>query len=122
MDRVDELALLAGVYNKSVKMMLESIYVDEKHRAIANDFFNGKLPKSSNDLALRGDELRNLVAEIIAKEYNLELNVDKINSNYGKLFGDSKKVALRAIYGGQIKNDAADIKQFIIDSVSDWLT
>lgn len=116
LDFVDEINKMASVYNKSREAALESSYVAPKHKEIALKFDSGDLPKGEHDIVFKGVEFKDFVVGLISTE-NGEFNPREDGVKLGK----AKKSAVQAIYSGKLRNNVEDIKNFLINTKSEWL-
>jgi tRNA nucleotidyltransferase/poly(A) polymerase len=115
-DMVKEIDGLAKLYNMSPTMLLQSNYIDSKHRDIANKFKSGELPKGDKDISFKGDEFLAFAKDAIIDKYGQFVKAD------GRRLGMAKNVALQAVYGGKVANEPEAIKQFLIANSNAWLT
>jgi len=118
---VKEINELAGVYKTSANMLLNSLYVDDNHRKIAQDFESGRTPKGEHDIALRKEELVDFIRVVIMKAHNLTTWSVGDLKKYGINIGRAKALALQAVYGQVVDNNPEAIKQYMIDSKHEWL-
>jgi tRNA nucleotidyltransferase/poly(A) polymerase len=116
LDKVAEINALANIYNTSPAMLLNSSYVDHKDMEIAEKFATGAIPKSQNDIAFKGEEFKNFIADTI-NATGAEFNERKDGAKMGK----AKTLALQAVYGNVIPNQKEAIKQYLINNSDSWL-
>jgi tRNA nucleotidyltransferase/poly(A) polymerase len=107
---------LAKIFKVSSKMLLESTYVDEEDRVIANKFVSGELPKGDHDVALKGGEFQQFIAGMVEAKFNR-----KFIKADGRYMGMAKKLALQAVYDEIIPNDEGSIRQYLETNVNKWL-
>lgn len=116
LDFISEINELANVYNTSPDMLLTSMFVDSKDREIARKFQSGELPAGTNNVAFKGEEFKNFIVDMVKKsgrEFDEKVDSAKM--------GRAKKMAVQAIYSGTLKNDKEAIKNFLVNSSSEWL-
>lgn len=116
MDVVTEINELAIIYNISPDMLLNSYYVDNEHRKIANKFKDGILPKDSREINLKGEEFVSFIVDIIARSGKV---FDKKNDS--KKMGIAKNLVMQAVYGSIIPNDSEAIKKYLLDNLGLWM-
>ena len=114
-DFVKEINALATLYKLSPDMLLNSNYVEDNHRQIAQDFMDEKIPKGDHDIAFKGADFLDFAREMIIQEFGKFTKAD------GRKLGAAKNLALQGIYGGKVQNEPEAIKQYLIDNSSQWL-
>jgi len=115
-DAISHINAIASLFNLSPIMLLESSYVETKDKELARKFANGELPKTVNDIDLRKQEFIDFVIDSV-EQSGLDFNEKRDFQKMGK----AKKEALQAIYRGEIKNRAEDIKRFLSDHKNLWM-
>jgi hypothetical protein len=90
---------LAGLYKLSSDAMTKSSYIENVDRNIIDKFVSGVLPKSEDEIELKGDEFKNFIIDLITKvegDFNIKRD--------GVKMGRAKKMVVDAIYNEQIPN------------------
>lgn len=108
LDLIGRINELANVYNLSMDMLSTSIFVLDSDREIADKFKNGDLPAGVNDIAFKGEDFKNFIIDAVrnsGREFNEKTDSYKM--------GIAKKMAIQAIYKGDLKNDKEKIKNFL---------
>lgn len=116
LDHISHVNAIATIFNISPTMLLESSYVDDKDRIVARKFANEELPKTVNDIGLRKQEFIDFVVSAVE---STGANFDE-RRDFPKM-GKAKKVALQAIYKGEIKNNPEEIKNFLSRHTEMWM-
>jgi len=116
LDTLVRINALANIFNTSSSMLLNSSYVDDKDREIAEKFASGAIPKSQNDVEFKGDEFKNFIIDAV-KATGAEFDERKDSAKMGK----AKKMALHAIYNGTINNQRDAIKKYLTDTKDAWI-
>lgn len=116
LDLVTEINQLANIYNISPEILLNSSYVDSKHRAIAQKFKSGELPRGDHDIDFKGGDFRGFVIDTIkasGKEFNERIDSAKM--------GKAKRLAIQAIYSGILENNKEAIKKYLLNNLESWM-
>lgn len=113
---VPEINALATLYNISPDMLLNSYFVEDRHRAIAHKFKNGNLPKGEHDVQLKGEEFMKFIVEELA-ERGMKFEAKRDGAKMGK----AKNLAIQAIYSGEIQNNKDSIKNYLTDHIESWI-
>ena len=116
MDIVTKINELASIYNTSTDMLLNSFYVDDEHREIANKFKDGILPKDQREINFRGDEFVNFIVDTMAQSGKV---FDKRADS--KKMGIAKNLVMQAVYGSIIPNNQEAIKKYLLDNIELWV-
>lgn len=114
-DPVERLNFLSMLYKMNKDALLESPYISKDDRAIALKFKKGELPANENELALKKEDFKDFIVDLIAQKEG-----QFVPKRDGVKMGKAKKAALQAIYKGDINNDASEIKNFLINS-EEWM-
>lgn len=115
LDFVREINELANIYNKSNRVLLDSSYIEPKHREIASKFMSGEIPKGEHDIAFKGSEFRDFVIDVITQKFG-----EFTPRIHNPLNGKAKDFARQAIYSGVLDNNANAVKDFLIDNLDQW--
>jgi tRNA nucleotidyltransferase/poly(A) polymerase len=115
LDIVERVNFLAMLNKMNRDVLFESSYITPEDREIANKFKSGELPANENDLALKKEDFKNFVVDLISQREG-----GFVPKRDGVKMGRAKAAALQAIYKGEIKNDASEIKEFLINS-EEWV-
>jgi tRNA nucleotidyltransferase/poly(A) polymerase len=99
-------------YRKNVKGK-NLDFIDEINKMA---FENGMLPKGEHDVAFKGVEFKDFVVDLIT-----QANGEFVPRNDGRKFGAAKRLAIQALYKGNLVNRENDIKQFLIHSADEWM-
>jgi tRNA nucleotidyltransferase/poly(A) polymerase len=117
LEMVKEINALAEIFNKSPRVLLDSNYIDDAHRAIGEKFMKGELPRGQHDVAFKGEEFQSFVVNAVESK----LQIPYSQKQHGRFMGNAKRLVLQAVYGQQIANDANAIRQFLESNIDKWL-
>lgn len=113
---IDRINKLADIFKKSSDFLLNSSFVLSEDKKIANDFASGTIPKGDHDIALKGDEFKGFITDLIKnKSGSFNPRED------GRKMGKAKFLALQAIYGGEINNNPESIRNYISKNIERWI-
>lgn len=115
-DNSSRINALSNLFASSPNMLLNSSYVDDVDRKIAEKFENGELPKNQNDIDFKGDEFKQFIIDAIEKSgRNFNERTDSAK------MGIAKKMVLQAIYNNTLINRKSAIKNYLQNNSSAWL-
>jgi len=113
---IQKINKLAEIYNKSNDFLLNSSFVNNDDKKIAQEFNNKTIPKGEHDINLKGDEFKNFIINTI-KEKNGNFNLKED----GRKMGVAKKLTLQAIYKKEILNTPDSIKNYLLGNLNNWM-
>lgn len=115
--QIEKALLVAKLYKISKDALLESSYIEEDFKKIANKFEAGALPKDDHDLSFKGDEFKNFIINTIVEKKG-EFNPKKD----GIKMGNAKNLVLVSIYEEKVKNEKEAIKNFLLANLDKWMS
>jgi tRNA nucleotidyltransferase/poly(A) polymerase len=113
---LDQVLLMARLYKISPSAMSNSIYIEPEFKNIIKKFETGILPKDDHGLALKGEDFKNFIVDTIT-----QINGEFIPKSDGIKMGKAKNLVLRNVFDERLKNDAQDIKSFLLNSIDKWM-
>jgi tRNA nucleotidyltransferase/poly(A) polymerase len=107
---------LAGLYKLSPEAMMNSSYIQGVDKGIIEKFVSGALPKSENEIELKGDEFKNFIIDMITNREG-DFNIKRDGVKMGK----AKRMVVDAIYNEQVPNTSGAIKKYLIANADKWM-